>query len=271
MTPPETPSKGDKDVPSIKPERDEVASFRRSDRSETPKQSNFIAILVFVIVLMVIVMGVGGYTLYQVQEQFDRSNLLLEQAQEHIEQLDAQLATTGSDVSTTLQDINAQVAKNFSEIDKLWGVTHRQNTPEIQKNTRALSAFEQRYEKQLQEITNSLATLANQNQTSLTRLKALEASQNEELATEVALLRGMTQDQAVIQEALSRNLNKLNQQMEQTLEAIEAIDQHRLHINQRLIELEKQERQGDSMLPSFNQRLIELEKRAQQDDSAPPS
>ena len=251
MTPPETPSKDDeqeaKHVPFVKPERDEVASFRRSDRSETPKQSNFIAVLFFVIALMVIVMAIGGYTLYQVQQQFARSNLLLEQAQGHIKQLDVQLAATGSDVSTTLQDINLQVAKNFSEIDKLWGVIHRQNTPEIQKNTRALSALEQRYEQQLQEMTNSLATLANQNQTSLARLKALEANQNEELDTEIALLRGMTQDQAVIQEALTRNLNKLNQQMEQTLEAIEAIDHHRLQINQRLIELEKQ---GDSVPPS---------------------
>ncbi len=254
MTPPETPSKDDeqeaKHVPFVKPERDEVASFRRSDRSETPKQSNFIAVLFFVIALMVIVMAIGGYTLYQVQQQFARSNLLLEQAQGHIKQLDVQLAATGSDVSTTLQDINVQVAKNFSEIDKLWGVIHRQNTLEIQKNTRALSALEQRYEQQLQEMTHSLATLTNQNQTSLARLKALEANQNEELDTEIALLRGMTQDQAVIQEALTRNLNKLNQQMEQTLEAIEAIDHHRLQINQRLIELEKQGQQGDSVPPS---------------------
>ena len=251
MTPPETPSKDDeqeaKHVPFVKPERDEVASFRRSDRSETPKQSNFIAVLFFVIALMVIVMAIGGYTLYQVQQQFARSNLLLEQAQGHIKQLDVQLAATGSDVSTTLQDINVQVAKNFSEIDKLWGVIHRQNTLEIQKNTRALSALEQRYEQQLQEMTHSLATLTNQNQTMLARLKALEANQNEELDTEIALLRGMTQDQAVIQEALTRNLNKLNQQMEQTLEAIEAIDHHRLQINQRLIELEKQ---GASVPPS---------------------
>ena len=55
-------------IPSIKPAQDEVASYRRSGRSEAPKQSNFNGLLVFVIVLMAIMMGVGGYTIFELQE-----------------------------------------------------------------------------------------------------------------------------------------------------------------------------------------------------------
>ncbi len=242
MDAPQTPSNGDQEaIPTIKPEQDEVASFRRSDRSETPKQSNFRALLVFVIVLMAIVMGIGGYTLYKVQKKLDRASLLLTQSQENIEQIDARLAATGTDVSTTLQDIKDQVSKNFTEIDGLWGIAHRQNKPDIQKNARALSSLEKSFEEQLKTLGSSIESLSNQNQTMLTRLAELqETNQNEELSTEIALLRGKIQDQAVVQEALARNLNKLNQEMEQTREAIEAIDQHRQQVNQRLIRLENQ-------------------------------
>ena len=43
-------------IPAIAPAKDEVASYRRSGRSDAPKQSNFNGILVFALVLMAIVM-----------------------------------------------------------------------------------------------------------------------------------------------------------------------------------------------------------------------
>lgn len=108
-------------IPSIKPAQDEVASYRRSGRSEAPKQSNFNGLLVFVIVLMAIMMGIGGYTLFEVQEKLERSNQLLEQGQENTRQLDSRLAATGTDVSKTLRDLKAQMNTNFTEIDKAVG------------------------------------------------------------------------------------------------------------------------------------------------------
>ena len=112
-------------IPSIKPAQDEVASYRRSGRFEAPKQSNFNGLLVFVIVLMAIMMGIGGYTLYEVQQRLASSNELLEQGQENTRQLESRLAATGTDVSKTLLDLKAQVNTNFTEIDKLWAVSHR--------------------------------------------------------------------------------------------------------------------------------------------------
>ena len=99
-------------IPSIKPDQDEVASYRSSGRSSAPKQSNFNGLLVFVILLMAIIMGIGGYTLFEVQNKLDRSNQLLAQGQKNIAELDSQLAATGTDVSKTLQDLKAHVLES---------------------------------------------------------------------------------------------------------------------------------------------------------------
>ncbi|MDA0977075.1 MAG: hypothetical protein O3B72_00815, partial [Proteobacteria bacterium] len=82
-------------IPSIKPAQDEVASYRRGGQTKAPKQSNFNGMLVFVIVLMAIMMGIGGYTLYEVQLKLERSNELLAEGQENVRMLEARLAATG--------------------------------------------------------------------------------------------------------------------------------------------------------------------------------
>lgn len=233
----------DKIIPSIKPDQDEVASYRRSGRSEAPKQSNFNGLLVFVIVLMAIMMGVGGYTIYELQERLARSNELLEQGQENIRQLDSRLAATGTDVSKTLQDLKAQVETNFSEIDKLWAVAYRQNRPDIQKNVRAIAELKDDLGGKVNSMDASVKQMTGQYGSMLAELTSLREGllqDNEELITEIALLRGQVQDQAVAAEAGKRNLNALTGKVTENQEAIESIDRYRLQINQRLIDLQNQ-------------------------------
>lgn len=228
-------------IPSIKPDQDEVASYRSSARSAAPRQSNFNGLLVFVIVLMAIVMGIGGYTLFEVQEKLDRSNELLAQGQANIQELDNRLAATGTDVSKTLQDVKAQVTNNFSEIDKLWAVSYRQNKPDIQKNVRAISALESDLGRRVSSMDGSVKEMAGQYQSILNELSGLREGllqDNEELITEVALLRGQVQDQAVMQEAAKRSLNSLTNQLKDVNEAIESIDQHRRQLAQRQSQLQ---------------------------------
>ena len=228
-------------IPSIKPERDEVASYRSSGRSAAPKQSNFNGLLVFVIVLMAIMMGFGGYTLFKVQKKLDQSNELLAQGQENIRELDSRLAATGTDVSKTLQDLKEQVSTNFSEIDKLWAVSYRQNRPDIQKNVRAITALEDNLGKKVETMDQSVKQMSSQYQTTLNEISNLREGllrDNEELITEIALLRGQVQDQAVAQEAIRRNISSLTQQVKETEEAIAAIDRHRLQLTQKLAQLQ---------------------------------
>lgn len=228
-------------IPSIKPAQDEVASYRRSGRSEAPKQSNFNGLLVFVIVLMAIMMGIGGYTLFEVQEKLERSNQLLEQGQENIRQLDSRLAATGTDVSKTLQDLKAQMNTNFTEIDKLWAVSHRQNKPDIQKNVRAIAGLKRDLGAKVDSMSVLVKKMSSQYQAILNELSGLREGlrqDNEELITEIALLRGQVQDQAVVQGATKRNLNSLDRQMKEMQAAIDSIDAHRRQISQKLNELE---------------------------------
>ena len=228
-------------IPSIKPEQDEVASYRSSGRSAAPKQSNFNGLLVFVIVLMAIMMGFGGFTLFEVQKKLDQSNELLAQGQENIRELDSRLAATGTDVSKTLQDLKEQVSTNFSEIDKLWAVSYRQNRPDIQKNVRAIAALEDNLGKKVETMDQSVKQMSSQYQTTLNEISNLREGllrDNEELITEIALLRGQVQDQAVAQEAIRRNISSLTQQVKETEEAIAAIDRHRLQLTQKLAQVQ---------------------------------
>ena len=232
-----------KKIPSIKPDQDDVASYRRIGRSEAPKQSNFNGLLVFVIVLMAIMMGIGGYTIFELQERLARSSELLEQGQENIRQLDSRLAATGTDVSKPLQDLKAQVETNFSEIDKLWAVSYRQNRPDIQKNVRAIAELKDDLGGKINSMDASVKQMTGQYQSMLSELTALREGllkDNEELITEIALLRGQVQDQAVAQEASKRSMNSLARQITENQDAIKSIDQYRLQINQRLIDLQNQ-------------------------------
>lgn len=228
-------------IPSIKPDQHDVASYRRSGRSEAPPQSNFNGLLVFVIVVMALMMGFGGYTLFEVQKKLEQSNELLAQGQQNIQELDSRLAATGTDVSKTLQDVKEQVATNFGEIDKLWKVAYRQNRPDIQKNVRDIATLKDDLGAKITAMDKSVKAMATQYQATLNELSALREGllqDNEELLTEIALLRGQVQDQAVAQEAIRRSINTLDKQARETGEAIQSIDRHRRQIAQKLVELE---------------------------------
>ena len=231
-------------IPSITPAQDEVASYRRSGRLEAPRQSNFNGLLVFVIALMVIVMGFGGYTLYEVQGKLERSNKLLAEGQNNIRQLESRLAVTGTDVSRTLQDIKEQVNTNFSEIDKLWAVSLRQNKPDIQKNVRTIASTRDDLGGRIDKVNVSVQQLAARSQSILDDLTIFRTGiqNHEELVTEFALLRGQVQDQVVEQEALKRSLNALTQRLQETEEAIGTIDKHRQILSQKIQELQTEEK-----------------------------
>ena len=230
-------------IPSIKPDQDEVASYRSSARSAAPRQSNFNGLLVFVIVLMAIIMGIGGYTLFEVQKKLDRSNALLAQGQMNIAELDSRLAATGTDVSQTLQDLKDQVATNFSEIDKLWAVSYRQNKPDIQKNARSIKTLKDDLGQSVTNMAGSVDEMSRQYKELVDEYSGLRDGllrDNQEFITEIAFLRSQVQDQAVVQEANQRALNTVSRQLKEVNEAISSIDQHRQQLAQKLSQQQTQ-------------------------------
>ncbi|MFP6809380.1 MAG: hypothetical protein VB957_19665 [Pseudomonadales bacterium] len=227
---------------AIRPAHDEVSSFRRSNRAEAPKQSNFNGILVFVILVLSILMGVGGYTLFEVQEKLDQSNELLAKGRDSVLELEKRLAATGTDVSKTLQIMRGQMDLNILEIDKLWSVSHRQNRPNIKKNQAAiekvradLNAGISSLKKIFQSVSSSFSVLSSD----MTEVQQSLIIDSDEMKTQASLVRAQVQDQAVIVEGNKRVINSLSKQMKDVQESIGVIDKYRAQLNQKLLSLEQ--------------------------------
>jgi len=226
-------------IPEIAPAKDEVASYRRSVRSDVPKQSNFNGILVFALVLMAIMMGIGGFTLYEVQQKLDQSNRLLAEGQTSIRDLNDRLAATGTDVSKTLQVMQAQQTSNVGEIDKLWAVAYRQNRPRIQTIEETLTKLTAMDKKLDSQIANQVSSVNKINER-FEKFSKQTTAEVEETTTNAALIRGQVQDQRLLLDGQRRSVQTLEKQMKDVEEAIAVIDRYRQQTNQRLVEIQRQ-------------------------------
>ncbi|MEX0943475.1 MAG: hypothetical protein WD002_13125 [Pseudomonadales bacterium] len=227
-------------IPAIKPAQDEVASFRTNRRSEAPRQSNFNGVLVFVIVVMAIMMGVGGFALFEVQRKLDLSNQLLAKSQQNIRELENRLSSAGSTSSQRFQSMESQIQTNVSEIDKLWGVSYRTNRPDIAKNTNAIKDLTTKIDNDIRKLSTSMASVtANFERFSreMNDVRERLLSDNQEMVTQVSLVRGEIQDQATVLEKNRRDLAALQQQMERVNEDIATFDRYRQQVNTDLREL----------------------------------
>ncbi len=234
---------GDDLIPAIKPSKDEVASYRRSGRSEMPRQSNFNGMLVFVIVLLSIMMGVGGYALWEVQQQLEQSTELLSKAQQNVEDLRARLSLSGDTTSRAFQDMEEQIANHFSEIDKLWGVSYRTNRPNIANNTEAIEKLQTQFDRDLKQLSTRMTQVSqdfNKFSEEMSDLRDALRTDNEEMVTQMSILRNQVQDQADGVESQRRAIATLERQMKEAEEAVAVFDQYRQRLNQQLLELRTQ-------------------------------
>ena len=237
------------DLPSITPDAEDVSSYRRGSRTEAPKQSNFNGILMFVIVIMVLVMGFGGYVLFQVQNKLDEANAQLAQSGASIDELESRLAATGSDVSKTFETMQAQSNKNVSEIDKLWAVAYRQNRPKIDQVALDLETAITGFKAELDPIAGAVSGVGDQFDAlnkEMIGLKQLVTMDTEDRATELALIRQQLQDQTDTLETLRRELGVVKKQLSEAKEDIRSNLEYRARHNGEVLEMKKQiQRLGD--------------------------
>jgi uncharacterized protein HemX len=244
------------DLPSITPDAEDVSSYRRGSRTDAPKQSNFNGILMFVIVIMVLVMGFGGYVLFQVQNKLDEANAQLVQSGASIDELESRLAATGSDVSKTFETMQAQSNKNVSEIDKLWAVAYRQNRPKIDQVALDLETAITGFKAELDPIAGAVSGVGDQFDAlnkEMIGLKQLLTMDTEDRATELALIRQQLQDQTDTLETLRRELGVVKKQLSEAKEDIRSNLEYRARHNGEVLEMKKQiQRLGDlpTMPPS---------------------
>ncbi|MEM7363199.1 MAG: hypothetical protein AAF525_04200 [Pseudomonadota bacterium] len=238
-------SKDDTRIPTIAPHQDDVVQRQKTSRPGVARQSSFNGLLVFVIVVMAIMMGIGGYTLWQVQQKLETANVLLARGQENVQALDERLAATGTDVSKTLRTMQDEIKTNFSEIDKLWAVSYRTNRPDIATNKKDIGEQTRR----VSHLDDQMATLLNAVSDASVRISTVAddmvdiqqslTDENAEVLTEVALVRGQVQDVADILGANQRALSAINQRLDDVDAAVESINRFRSQLNERMVELER--------------------------------
>ena len=238
-------SKDDTRIPTIAPHQDDVLQRQKASRPGVARQSSFNGLLVFVIVVMAIMMGIGGYTLWQVQQKLETANVLLARGQENVKALDERLAATGTDVSKTLRKMQDEIKNNFSEIDKLWAVSYRTNRLDIATNkndigeqTRRVTHLDDQMAMLLNAVSDAsvrISTVADD----MVEIQQSLAEENAEVLTEVALVRGQVQDVADILGANQRALSVINQRLDDFDAAVESINRFRSQLNERMVELER--------------------------------
>ena len=232
-------------MPSIRPDQDEVAAFQNSRRSEAPKQSNFNGALVFVIVLMAIVMGVGGFGLYEVQQKLEEANRLLTEGQKNDQELADDMAVGRSGVQQTLAVVQGKIDVNESEIRKLWDVSNKRNRRWIKDNEKNVKAVQTRIAEvslSNEQMSSSVSTMQSEFvrlNTDMTAVQQLVQDDSEEMTTQVALVRGQVQDTAVDVGGNKRLIAALQKKVAKAEEDIAAIDQYRLQVNKQLLELRR--------------------------------
>ncbi|MFL2528686.1 MAG: hypothetical protein ACJ0Q6_03215 [Candidatus Azotimanducaceae bacterium] len=227
-------------IPEIKPGQED-ALYRRSGSSRTPKQSNFNGLLVFIILLMAIIMAIGGYTLYEVQQKLDQADILLTKGQESISDLNERLAATGTDVSKTLQNMQGEIGENFKQIDMLWGHAYRTNKPNIEKNRKAVSSIRKQLDDDLGMLKRSAVSVEASFKSvsdEMTRANQELREDTQGMTTQISLVRGQVQDQETNLLQNEKDIQRINNQLVEIEEAIDAIDNHRRQINQRIVEMQ---------------------------------
>ena len=239
-------------LPAIKPAQDEVASYRRSGRSEAPRQSNFNGILVFVIVLMAIMMAIGGFTLWQVQTKLDQANRLLDKGQRDTHDLEQRLSQSGDTASKKFKEMDNQIRTNVSEIDKLWASAYRQNKADIGSNSTAIADLKKSTDQTQQQVAQLVAQMTKLNsdmdQLTATAIKLKQDVQNQtdDMSTQVSLVRGKMQDQSVTVEGNKRSVATLHKQVKDLQEDVAVINRYRQQVNQQLLQIQTQLQGGAS-------------------------
>ncbi|OFE11098.1 hypothetical protein PHACT_14675 [Pseudohongiella acticola] len=244
------------DIPSMVPDRDEVADRQHSRRqpdlvkpvsyAETIKVSTWPVRIMLLLLTLAIAAGAGlAYTAYE--ENLRR----LDQANSRLADLERRLAMVGDSAEETTGNIIERIDFNFSEIDKLWAARNATNASvtdltgrvavtetRSQENLTAVEETTQRLVQTtnlVEETRRSVADLRQASEALATRLTTLN--------TTVQEVRGVAQDVVNLRAEISTaegTSGGLNDRLMRVEEAVEAIDAYRLQVNQTVLRLQQQ-------------------------------
>ncbi len=230
------------DIPSVAPERDEIASYQQTRAGKTTSKSSggsggFLLFLAFLLALAAAV--AAGY-LYQ---ELLKSTAALADATDRISSLEDRLSSTDESVSESaavqavkIKELGAQADKAMSEIDKLWASAWRKNKATLEEQGKQLASQSSR----LGSMQNGVDSL----QASIERVEAelQKAQQQAQLVKEV-------QASSIAQNAQLSELNDavaalkvsaggLQKKVGENEEWVQSFNSFRRQINSKLNQLE---------------------------------
>ena len=238
----------------IVPERDEIrsrpamkktaspspSSGQTKQVKTTPKSSSLSFMTVVLCVFVVLLSGACAYLYIQTQMLESERNALTERVADIESKLsvtDESLSQSGAAMQAVLKEHSAELETHMSEIRKLWGVAYDRNRAAIetlqkdQKNTGA----------RINSLSGSVAKLD-------PIIKGYDGIQSrlETISSELLVKSATLDDLSSRVRELSDGTAKIRSEIgtqsssiQQHQEAIDAIDQYRIQINQRLLRLEQ--------------------------------
>lgn len=125
-------------IPSIIPERDELASYQRQKNSR-PKSDNGstggAGIFARLFITVALIAGaVACAWAFQLQAQLERAGALLNQYEKRIADLEDRLSDTDESVSQSGVAMQVKIKELYFEVDKLWASAWRKNKADIDAN-----------------------------------------------------------------------------------------------------------------------------------------
>jgi len=211
---------------------------RRPQPPPKAGSSPLVGVLCFMVVL---VSGAAAYLFIQTQTLSEQRNDLdarVQVLEQKLSVTDESLSESGAAMQSVLQGHQEELEMHMSEIRKLWGVaydTNRKNIETLEKNQATQTA-------QLGSIRDSVAKAEALAGTVQNLNSRVDAAANQSLALSAGFdetesqVRELTDSVGLIRAELNTQKNLVTDHSD----AIEAIDQYRVQINQRLIQLENQ-------------------------------
>jgi len=228
------------DIPSIVPERDEVASHRKMKRGNSipvveevvTGTTGGVRFMLVILTLGLFATGGAGYYFYdqglQMQDQ-------LNSAQGRILQLQNRLNLVDESAEQQSMGLLERVDSNFEQIDLLWA-NYRNHTASLAELNRfmedakgtitSIEGVISGHSKSLNEATAQLATMQNRLETITSNIAGMD-DLDQQLSSILTDLNGVKTNVASLQNGLVSRVNSTEQD-------IESINVYRLQLNQTL-------------------------------------
>lgn len=204
------------------------------------KKSGGSSFLISVLCLMMVVLsGAAAYLYFQTQSLMSERTALDERVQVlegKLSVTDESLSQSGAAIQSVLKTQEDELALHMSEIRKLWAVAYDANRPKIETLEKSLASQGAKLNTtassvaKIEPLAADISALKTKVDTTANQSLALSASIDDVESS----LRSQTDSIS----SLTSSVNSQKSAIQDHSQAIEAIDQYRIQINQRVLQLE---------------------------------